>query len=118
MGSYRIYFREESGWICGREDFEAPDNGTALCVAQIVFDACSDRAAQFNLWSGTEAVRDVRPPPQMLRDVIEKRQANIAELEERIRDSTWNVATSQELLRRLDGMRRNNPDDRGSAAST
>lgn len=109
MQTYRLYLRDGTGSICGREDFDAADPETALGIAAIVFDACSDSAFTFDVWRGTEAIYGNRPTNDALLGVMEKRQANIAELEERIRDSNWQIASSKQLLQRLESLRETMP---------
>jgi hypothetical protein len=101
MAIYRVYFRTGDGFIRGREDFQADDDVTALVTAETVFEACSDTVRYFDLWCGDRIVVEPRPSALTLLDVIEKRQNNIVEMEESIRDGSWAVASSRRLLRRL-----------------
>lgn len=106
MASYRVYFRTSDGYIRGREDFEADDDTIALVMAETVFETCSDTVDYFDLWCGARLVLEPRPSTLTLIEVIEKRQANIVEMEENIRDGGWAISSSQRLLRMLATMER------------
>lgn len=56
LPTYRIYFRSSKGHILGREDFEAQDDRTALDIATVLGNACSDVCAGFELWAGGRRV--------------------------------------------------------------
>jgi|SRR5437879_2959300 len=51
MASYRLYFKA-LGSIVGRQDFEAEDDAAAQRIAAVLFDACSDRSQNIELWQG------------------------------------------------------------------
>lgn len=101
MATYRVYFRTRDGFIRGREDFAADDDTTALVMAEIVFESCSDTVQYFDLWCGDRVVLAPRPSALTLLEVIEQRQSNIVAMEENIRDGAWAIASSQRLLRTL-----------------
>jgi hypothetical protein len=56
---YRDFFRSEEG-ICGHDDFDVRDDDTALTIAALLADACSDRCTSFDLWQGTRQVRRIQ----------------------------------------------------------
>ena len=51
MEGYRLYFKA-LGSIVGRQDFEADDDAAAQRIAAVLFDACSDRSQNIELWQG------------------------------------------------------------------
>ena len=101
MATYRVYFRSRDGFIRGREDFDADHDVTALVMAETVFETCSDTVEYFDLWCGDRIVLEPRPSPLTLVAVVDKRQRNIIELEENIRDGAWAISSSKRLLRVL-----------------
>jgi hypothetical protein len=94
------YFMAEGRRVVGQCDFRAESDAAALDVAQPVFDACSDRARSFEVWHGARLMA-LGAGSMTLKAIIDKRQTQVIELEERIRDSKWAVASSQRLLQRL-----------------
>ena len=105
---YRMYFRDAAG-ICGRIDFDAGDDRIAMSSAERFADACSDKCSGFELWQDTRQLCDrraLRPlPPVNVAELIEKRQANVVETEEAIKNSAFTIASSRTLLKRLEGFR-------------
>lgn len=97
---YRLYFMAEGRRVLGQYDFPAESDAAALDVAQPVFDACSDRARSFEVWHGARLMAS-GAGSMTLKEIIDKRQTQVVELEERIRDSKWAVGSSQRLLERL-----------------
>src|SRR5438270_831054 len=49
MARYRLYFKA-LGSIVGRQDFGAEDDAAAQRIAAVLFDACSDRSQNIELW--------------------------------------------------------------------
>jgi hypothetical protein len=106
MITYRIYFRSSSR-IVGREDFTADDDRTAVVIAEILYDACSDKCDSFGLWRGTHCVvgRGVLPRPLGAEIVQGNNQASVIECLEAIQRSHWSIASSERLLMRLNELR-------------
>lgn len=104
---YRLYFLGEDGFVVGQYDFPAESDGAAIEVAQLVFDAVSDRALRFEVWHGARLVDPGEREAEMrpLEQVAADRQAQVVKLEERIRDSNSVVASSQHLLERLKALK-------------
>jgi len=106
--TYRIFFRNGSG-ICGRDDFDAESDDTAMKMAELLADACSDKCTSFDVWQGTRLVtglKAVSPRPRVsLSELTEKHQALTIAREEAIRDSYFAIAGSRRLLMRLDEVR-------------
>jgi hypothetical protein len=104
--AYRIYFRSPTR-ILGREDFEPPDDATALYIADVLGEACSDVCSSYELWKGSRRV-DVVPNRPVHRPLIsaaavrERRQASVIERDDAIQRSDWAVARRRRLLARLD----------------
>jgi hypothetical protein len=107
MRTYRFYFYNNRV-ICGRYDFEADDDDRAGEIAEILFDACSDRCASWEIWDGQVLLMS---GPQKVRvqvrasNMAERRQQNIVRHEEAIRDSEWAIASSERLLVELDKLK-------------
>jgi hypothetical protein len=105
---YRMYFRDAAG-ICARIDFDADNDRIAMSSAELLADACSDKCSGFELWLGTRELCDrraLRPlPPVSLAELMEKRQANVVETEEAIKNSVFTIASSQMLLKQLERFR-------------
>lgn len=103
---YHLYLLAEDGAMRGKFEFAADADETAYEIAGVVFDACSDRAAHFELRQGSRLINPIPPvPTTTLEEVIANRQTQIVELEETVRDSHWAVAKSERLLARLEGVK-------------
>jgi len=106
--TYRVYFRSKAG-IRGRHDFSVADDETALTIAALLADACSDECASFEVWQGTRRVGGdqafASQPRSSLEELTERQQALTIECEEAIRDSYFAIASSRRLLKRLNGLR-------------
>ena len=107
MHTYRLYFRSPRGVIVGRKDLiDVEDDSTALVVAAQVLGACSDLAANFELWCGSRLVgtsyaRYARQPRVVdAGSVSAGTQAQVAEVEEQLLESEWTIAKSKQLLQR------------------
>src|SRR5579883_374081 len=100
---YRVYFRNSLG-IAGRQDFAADDDKTALQVAQALLEACSDVCSSFELWHGMRLVSPSLPAVEGVAEAIRDRtQAIVRDCEISISQSRWAIASSKELLARLNG---------------
>jgi len=100
--AYHLYLLGEDGIMRGSFEFSADSDEAAYEIAQVAFDACSDRAIQFELWHNLRLISPTLPAPMTSLDqVTENRQAHVVALEERMRDSRWAVAKSERLLTRL-----------------
>lgn len=103
---YRLHFLDDTRSVLGLYDFPADTDDDALEIAQLTFDACSDRAKSFEVWHGARLVASAGgTSAATLEQVVTARQIQAVELEERIRDSKWAVASSKRLLGRLDALR-------------
>lgn len=103
---YHLYLLGEDGVIQGNFEFSAESDETAYEIAEVVFDACSDRAVQFELRCGSRFINPIPPAPMNNHDqVIANHQAQILALGERILDSQGEVAKSERLLARLKGVK-------------
>jgi hypothetical protein len=108
METYRIFFFGGES-IGGRQDFLAEDDRTAIKIAGILHDACSDQSLSWELWQGTRSVRlpapKTRVPENPLSDITAKMQDTIIESEEIILRSKWTISSSERLLKSLDELR-------------
>lgn len=103
---YRLYLLGDDGVIRGYFDFAAEADDAAYEMAQLAFDACSDRVTQFELWHDSRRINPAAPALMTNEtQVVNGRQANIVSLEERMRDSRWAIASSERLLARLNALK-------------
>jgi hypothetical protein len=105
-GIYRMYFwfRDHHSHIHGREDFEADNDATAIHIAGILQDACSDVCDNFELWQGSRQITVPQAHHQIacLDDLIEAHQNVVIEKEEHISQSRWLISQSRRLIEELD----------------
>jgi hypothetical protein len=107
MRTYRLCFFDED-IIRGRFDFQAYDDDRAVEIAEILFDACSDRCQSWGIWDGNVLLMggpQILGAPMRASDLAERRQENIVECEETILQSEWAVASSTRLLAELDKLK-------------
>jgi|SRR5215472_3983381 len=102
MSAYRMYFRT-AGEIRGRDDFEANDDVTAIRVARVLYDACSDVCDSFELWQGRRQIpaRQAHHQKANLADLIEVHQRVAIERAEHISQSRSMIARSKRLIETL-----------------
>ena len=106
MRTYRIYFLASDHRIVGREDFQAVGDDNALVVAEALYGACSDACAGFSLWDGTRQLDATAPVPFESVDKITRRaQEHVLEVEIRLHDSNWAIASSARLLAQISLLR-------------
>ena len=101
MGLYRVYFRNQSKFVVGRDDFDAEDDACAMAIARTLCDACSDVCTAFELWQGVRQVEMSSSPrsPDLNFDEIAAQVQNIVvERELVLRHTQWIVADSRRLL--------------------
>lgn len=107
MGTYRLLFFND-GNLCGRFDFQADDDHQAAETAEILFNACSDRALSWGIFNGTIFVSSgpvkIRARLQAS-DLAEHRKEIIIQCEETILNSKWSVGSSKRLLADLDKLK-------------
>jgi hypothetical protein len=103
MSAYRMYFLI-MGQIQGREDFEATDDLTAIRIARVLYDTCSDVCDGFDLWQGKRQLCARQPHHQKasLTELIEAHQRVAIQKEEDISQSRWMIARSRRLIEALD----------------
>jgi GAF domain-containing protein len=56
VADYRLYFLDGKGAITARHDVRAEADDEAMEFAAAVFNACSDRTAGYEVWSGTQRI--------------------------------------------------------------
>jgi hypothetical protein len=108
MRTYRFYFIDDRV-IRGRFDFQAADDYGAAEIAEVLFEACSDRCQSWEIWEGEVLLLSgpQKPRGAQLRasDLAERRQENIVQHEETILHSDWAIASSRRLLAELDKLK-------------
>jgi hypothetical protein len=101
MNSYRIYFWSQAA-IVGRDDFEAKNDESALWMAELLCEACSDRCDSFDLWQGRRRVGSSLSGPRAgVVEMTPQIQEELRRRQEAIRDSRWPIAESRRLLERI-----------------
>jgi hypothetical protein len=104
MAEYRLYFLDRLGRILAREEFEAPDDGTALRISAVVAKSSDDVHHGFMLWRGARRIFETGQDSRAyLRGLAAApldgdAQAIIRALNRRLLDSHWAIARSQRLL--------------------
>jgi hypothetical protein len=107
MATYRIYFIGETV-IRGRHDFDAENDQSAIQVAYVLLDACSDDCRSFDLWQDTRRVAVPRLyEPTTFDELSAANQERVVETEELIVQSEWRIAKSRRLLEALESKRGN-----------
>jgi hypothetical protein len=107
---YRIYLRDADNSIRAAETFVAKDDPEAKEVATALYGSCSKSFDSAELWRGTEMVMRqfsgvVLPTPN-LKQLVDKRQESVAQLEEMLERSFACVRESRELMATLHTIRR------------
>jgi len=104
MTWFRLYFLDTKLQIAARDDFEAEDEELAVTIARLLYDACSDRSAGFELWRGTHRLTPGRTEEPVNRGAGElgsELQNIILEREEIPANSHWAIARSERLRARI-----------------
>ena len=99
--TYRIYFRNQHGFIIGRDDYIAEDDEHAMVVARTLENACSDLSTGIEVWSGMRRVDEapIKATNGWSADEIAARtQSTVLTTEVALRDSKWVIADSARLL--------------------
>ena len=109
MAEYRIYFVSTTT-ICGRHDFSADNDQSAIQIAHLLFEACSDGCQSYDLWQGDRRVAIPRLfVPLTFNELSAAQQECAVDTEERIVRSEWSIAKSRRLLESLESKRRASP---------
>ena len=110
MLGYRLFFVDEQGAIEARLEFFCADDGEAVVMAELIFDACSDCHSGYELWQ--ERRRVLSPVMQhttkqrpTIAQLSREMQEHLLEIEEQLQKSKWRVATSGRLLEQVDMLR-------------
>lgn len=104
LNSYRLYLRAGKS-IIARQDFEAESDAAGLWIAAALCEASADTCKTFELWDGARRVD--RPGLRVDgSDIRVETQARLIETEEILLQSNWSVASSRQLLSRLDELRK------------
>src|SRR5215831_19326588 len=95
---YRLYFLNAAQRITARDEFEAENDETAITIAGLLSDACSDLSSGFELWqSARRVVPDVKKqaaahPNQSSTAITLQLQSVVLEREEMLQQSQWLIA--------------------------
>jgi len=108
---YRYYLLDCDDHIKAAETFSAPDDVMARETAKLVYDACDDEFAMYELWRGAEFVAKGSDRANAaggigLSDVVSARQENILDLEDRLQRTFACVRRSRKLLETTAALRR------------
>ena len=109
---YRLYFLNAAQHIAARDEFEAENDETAITIAGLLSDACSDLSPGFELWQGARRVvpdveKQVAGHPNQSSTAITLQVQNIVlEREEILQQSHWLIAKSKRLQARVDELRK------------
>src|SRR5215469_3773456 len=109
---YRLYFLNAAQRITARDEFEAENDETAIMIAGLLSDACSDLSPGFELWQGARRVvpdvkKQVAGHPNQSRTAITLKLQNIVlEREEILQQSHWLIAKSKRLQARVEELRK------------
>jgi hypothetical protein len=105
MPVYRMYFWTKGpDQIPTRDDFQADDDVSAIRIARVLYDTCSDVCDYFELWQGERQIpaRQADQQRTTLADLIEAHQNVVIEREEHIGQSRRLLARSRRLIEALD----------------
>jgi len=109
---YRLYFLNAAQRINARDEFEAENDETAITIAGLLYDACSDLSSGFELWQGARrVVPDAKNQTggnvsQTSAAITLQVQNIVLEREEILQQSHWLIARSRRLQARVDELRK------------
>ena len=107
MPGYRLYFIDGKGSIQARQDLAAENDAEALTIAHILWQACSDCYAAFELWclgrrvafdGGAARLTSLEAMPQ---DLLQR----VLTLHEDFQSGPWRAAGSNQLAESTDRLR-------------
>ena len=109
MADYRMYFLVADR-IRAREAFEADNDIDAICIAQVLGDACLDGCDSFELWQAERKVDAAQEPqPVSLDDLTQAHQQIVLETEETILENHWTISQSKRLIERTERQKQCKP---------
>jgi len=109
---YRLYFLNAAQRIAARDEFEAENDETAITIAGLLYDACSDLSSGFELWQSARRVvpdatkQAAAHPNQSSTAITLQLQSVVLEREEMLQQSQWLIARSKRLQVRVDELRK------------
>jgi GAF domain-containing protein len=111
MTAYRLYFLDAHGAIQARQEFPAENDAQAKLVSDSLWRACDECYPDYELWQEARCLgrgkgSDTIAAAPLPRDDDAVLQARVLELGERLLDSHWRVAQSQQLLAAVEALRR------------
>jgi hypothetical protein len=106
---YRLYLLGADDRIRAAESFLAENDTAAIEVASAVFGCCSTDFPNAEVWRGPQRLTRISKgigAAAGLRQLMDRRQENVAQLEELLERSFACVRESRELMAHLDRIRR------------
>lgn len=109
---YRLFFLDGRAGIQARHEFLAENDAEAKMLAALLFDACSDICAGYELWNYARQIVSTRTGlgmsgrPLTPESISEEWQRYLLDLEEAFRRSHWRLAKSTRLLEASDLLRK------------
>lgn len=104
LHDYTLRLFNDVGRMLAVLDMQASSDDEAAVAAAMVFDACSDLCAQYEIWSGTVRIATIGIPmrPLTATDVNSHTQQIVADRAQALRDSRCSISQSRRLRRALD----------------
>lgn len=110
MSDYRLFFLDEKGAIQARQEFVAEQDLAAITLSSLVWQACSDVYAGYELWCFSRRVVCALDgigliPPPLLEQTAREMQERILAMECELQRSRWRVAKSRRLAEATETIR-------------
>lgn len=110
MSDYRLFFLDQQGTIQARQEFAAEHDLAAITLSSLVWQACSDVYAGYELWSFSRRVVCALDgigliPPPLLEQAAREMQELILVMECELQRSRWRVAKSRRLAEAAEVLR-------------
>jgi GAF domain-containing protein len=108
VAEFRLYFLDGKGSITTRHDFHAETGDEAMEFAAVVFNACSDRTAGYEVWSGKQRLIQSLTTNSVARlDALRgARQERVIELKEALGDTLRAAAQSRRAAKSVSALPR------------
>lgn len=110
MSDYRLFFLDDKGAIQARQEFVAEQDLAAVILSSLVWQACSDVYAGYDLWCFNRRVVCALDgigliPPPLLEQTAREMQERILVMECELQRSRWRVAKSSRLAKAAETLR-------------
>jgi hypothetical protein len=111
MTACHLYFLTAQGAIQARQEFAAENDAQAKRISDTLWRACDECYPDYELWQEARCLGrgkggDTIAAAPLPREDDAILQARVLELGERLLDSHWRVAQSQQLLAAVEALRR------------